>query len=133
MTGPSRLLLRSAFLSLACGLTLGVLFTLDRPLGAALRPMHVELNVWGFVTLMIYGVGLFIVPRFAGRPLRRPRLVRAVAMAAPAGVFLSAAGWLAAWQRMDIARGALLAGGIVQAVAAGGFIVLIGELLLARR
>ena len=133
MTGPSRLLLRSAFASLACGLTLGVLFTLDRPLGAALRPMHVELNVWGFVTLMIYGVGLFIVPRFAGRPLRRPRLIRAVGMAAPAGVFLSAAGWLAAWQRMDIAGGMLLAGGIAQAVAAGGFIVLIGELLLARR
>lgn len=129
MNASSRRLVRSAFACLACGLTLGLCFALDRPLGAALRPLHVELNVWGFVTLLIYGVALHVVPRFAGRPLRWPRLADALSYAAPAGVVLAAAGWLAAWLRWPFARGVLLAGGAVEGAAAGVFVVVVGGLL----
>ena len=36
---------------------------------------HVHFNLLGFMTMMIYGVGYFILPRFNGRPLRWPSLV----------------------------------------------------------
>lgn len=129
MSDVSRRLVRTAFACLAGGLALGLCFAVDRPLGVALRPLHVELNVWGFVTLLIYGVALHVVPRFAGRPLRRPRLAVALSYAAPGGVALTSAGWLAGWLRWPAARGVLLAGGAVEAVAAGLFIVVVGWLL----
>lgn len=40
-----------------------------------LRFAHVHLNLLGFMAMMIFGVGYFILPRFSGRALRWPRLV----------------------------------------------------------
>jgi cbb3-type cytochrome oxidase subunit 1 len=34
------------------------------------RPAHVHMNLLGFVTMMIFGVGYHVLPRFAGSPLR---------------------------------------------------------------
>lgn len=39
------------------------------------RFAHVHLNLLGFMAMMIFGVGYFILPRFAGRTLRWPGLV----------------------------------------------------------
>jgi hypothetical protein len=36
---------------------------------------HVHFNLLGFMAMMIYGVGYFILPRFNGRSLRWPQLV----------------------------------------------------------
>ena len=59
----SSLLLKS-IPSLVIGIGLGVSFALDRRLGARLRPLHVELNLWGWATLLIYGMACHTVPRF---------------------------------------------------------------------
>jgi hybrid cluster-associated redox disulfide protein len=40
-----------------------------------LRFAHVHLNLLGFMAMMIFGVGYFILPRFSGRTLRLPGLV----------------------------------------------------------
>lgn len=40
-----------------------------------LRFAHVHLNLLGFMAMMIFGVGYFILPRFSGRALRWPGLV----------------------------------------------------------
>ncbi len=40
-----------------------------------LRFAHVHLNLLGFMAMMIFGVGYFILPRFSGKSLRWPRLV----------------------------------------------------------
>lgn len=40
-----------------------------------LRFAHVHLNLLGFMAMMIFGVGYFILPRFSGRTLRWPDLV----------------------------------------------------------
>lgn len=133
MSGASLRLVRAAFAALAGGLALGVTFALHRPLGAALRPLHAELNVWGFVSLLIYGVGLHIVPRFAARPLRWPRLAAALSVAAPAGVALAAVGWWAVWRRWPAGQAVLLAGGALEAAAALAFIALMADLLRPRR
>jgi len=39
------------------------------------RFAHVHLNLMGFMAMMIFGVGYFILPRFSGRALRWPGLV----------------------------------------------------------
>ncbi|MBI5576710.1 MAG: DUF1858 domain-containing protein [Deltaproteobacteria bacterium] len=41
------------------------------------RFTHVHFNLLGFMSMMIYGVGYFILPRFNGRALRYPSWVKA--------------------------------------------------------
>jgi hybrid cluster-associated redox disulfide protein len=50
------------------------------------RFAHVHLNLLGFMTMMIYGVGYFILPRFNGRTLRWPSWVPAHFFAANLGL-----------------------------------------------
>ncbi len=46
MTPLSMRCIKAAFLYLALGIGLGAPFALDRALGARLRPLHAELNLW---------------------------------------------------------------------------------------
>jgi cbb3-type cytochrome oxidase subunit 1 len=39
-----------------------------------LKFVHSHLNMLGWVSMMIYGVGYHVLPRFSGRPLRYPKL-----------------------------------------------------------
>jgi cbb3-type cytochrome oxidase subunit 1 len=39
-----------------------------------LRFVHSHLNMLGWVSMMIYGVGYHILPRFSGNPLKYPKL-----------------------------------------------------------
>jgi hypothetical protein len=48
----------------------------------------VELNLWGWSTLLIYGFAYHMLPRFAGRPIARPRLAAAQATLAIGGAAL---------------------------------------------
>ena len=120
---------KAAFVYLACGIGLGVWFALDRATGAMLRPLHAELNLWGWATLLIYGMAYHMLPRFAGRMLRWPRLGTAQSWLAIMSVALVAAGWLGVVSALPLAQVVLVAGGALQVVAAGLFVVLIGDLL----
>lgn len=40
----------------------------------ALRFVHSHLNMLGWVSMMIFGVGYHVLPRFSGRPLRYPKI-----------------------------------------------------------
>jgi hypothetical protein len=126
-------LIRAAFLCLALGITLGASFAVDRALGANLRLLHAELNLWGWVTLLIYGMGYHMLPRFAGQPLRSQQAAGLQSWAAIGGVALAAVGWLAsAW---DV-PGALALRGLAAALQLGaalGFAWLISGLLAPRR
>src|SRR5205085_3454200 len=86
--------IKAAFVYLAFGIGLGAWFAVDRAAGALLRPLHAELNLWGWTTLLIYGMAYHMLPRFAGRPVRWPRLAAAQAGLAIGGVALVAAGWV---------------------------------------
>jgi cbb3-type cytochrome oxidase subunit 1 len=55
---------------LLVGITLGALFAIDPALGARLRLTHTEINLFGWSGLLISGAGYYLVPRFAGQPLR---------------------------------------------------------------
>ncbi len=58
---------------LTIGVTLGVLFFII-PETRLLRPVHTHLNLIGFVTFAIFGIGYHILPRFRGNPLYSERL-----------------------------------------------------------
>ena len=40
----------------------------------SLKFVHSHLNMLGWVSMMIYGVGYHVLPRFSGRPLKYPKL-----------------------------------------------------------
>lgn len=47
---------------------------LGNPSLMSLKFVHSHLNMLGWVSMMIYGVGYHILPRFAGRPLKYPKM-----------------------------------------------------------
>ena len=120
---------KAAFVALALGIGLGAWFAIDRAPGAWLRPLHAEMNLWGWTTLLIYGMAYHMLPRFAGRPLRRARLAEAQSWLAIAGVALIAIGWVGVVNAVPLAQAVLVAGGALQVAAAALFALLIGELL----
>jgi cbb3-type cytochrome oxidase subunit 1 len=121
--------IKVAFIYLALGIGLGTTFALDRTVGAMLRPLHAELNLWGWVTLLIYGMGYHMLPRFASRALRWPRLAATQSWLAIAGVALACAGWLCAFANLQGARALLAGGGVLQFIAALCFALLVGDVL----
>ncbi|MFI5296095.1 MAG: hypothetical protein ACHQ0Y_13855 [Thermodesulfovibrionales bacterium] len=40
----------------------------------SLKFVHSHLNLLGWVSMMIYGVGYHVLPRFSGRPLKHPKM-----------------------------------------------------------
>ncbi len=47
---------------------------LARPDMLTLKFVHSHLNMLGWVSMMIFGVGYHILPRFMGRPLKSPKM-----------------------------------------------------------
>jgi hypothetical protein len=120
---------KAAFVALAAGILLGAAFALNRALGAQLRPLHAELNLWGWTTLLIYGMGYHMLPRFCGRPLRRVRLADLQSWLAIGGVAAASLGWLLGLPTPPAGRALLVAGGLAQLAAALIFALLGAELL----
>ncbi len=58
------------------------------------RRLHGHLMTLGFVAMMIYGVGLHVLPRFSGRPLASERLANLQFYLANAGLWAMVPGWL---------------------------------------
>ena len=78
--------------------------------GQALRA-HGHLMLVGFAGMMIFGVGLHVLPRFTGRALFSERLADAQFALVNVGLVAMAAGWLAGARLAVGAGGALLWGG----------------------
>jgi len=68
---------------------------------------HAHLMLLGFVAMMIYGVALHVLPRFANRPLHSERLANLQLWLANLGVLLLVAGWLGPFEWLRTAGGAL--------------------------
>lgn len=121
---------KAAFVFLVLGIGLGAMFAFNRGLGAALRPLHVELNLWGWTTLLIYGMAYHMLPRFTGRPLRWTGLAGVQSWLAIAGVVLITVGWLGVLGNLPLTQVMLVGGGVLQTAAALLFTVIIGKLLV---
>ncbi len=56
-------------------------------------PVHVHLNLLGFMSMMIYGVGYHILPRFSGRHIYSPRIMNIQFWLANAGLIGMTVSW----------------------------------------
>lgn len=73
-----------------------------------IRFAHVHLNLLGFMAMMIFGVGYFILPRFSGRSLRWPGLVPMhfwLANLSLIGMVVFYSIWSAAWLVCSVIQG----------------------------
>jgi cbb3-type cytochrome oxidase subunit 1 len=73
--------------------------------------IHAHIMLLGFVLMMIYGVGLHVIPRFSGYPLRSERLADIQFWCANIGLPLMVAGWL------SLTRWVVAVGGVLSAAA----------------
>ena len=74
---------------------------------------HAHLMLAGFVGMMIFGIGLHVLPRFTGRALYSERLADVQFAAANLGLLVMIAGWLTSIPMAATAGGTLLWAGFV--------------------
>ena len=56
-------------------------------------PVHVHLNLLGFMSMMIFGVGYHILPKFSGRLMYSPLIMKVQFWLANAGLIGMAVSW----------------------------------------
>jgi cytochrome c oxidase cbb3-type subunit 1 len=65
--------IRASLLWFAAGIILGVAIAVH-PAWIIYRPAHAHMNVVGFLTMLVFGVGYQLLPRLFGHPLSSQRL-----------------------------------------------------------
>ena len=102
-----RAFIKSSVAWLAVGVTLGVGMAINQP-WVVYRTAHIHINLLGFVGMMIFGVGLHVLPRFVGRALFSERTADVQFVLVNAGLLVMVAGWLAGHALVASAGGAVL-------------------------
>ncbi len=74
--------------------------------------LHGHLMLLGFVGMMIYGVGLHVLPRFSGNPLFSERLANWQLYVSNVGLWLMSAGWVMTFNHLVLIGGAVSWAGI---------------------
>jgi heme/copper-type cytochrome/quinol oxidase subunit 1 len=106
--------------------SLAVLLGLTMALVPALtvyRTAHLHIALLGFVTQMIYGVALHVVPRFFGQPLLLRRAAEVQFWCAQIGLASLASGFALRVHGIGVAPALLALGGLLSAIGAGCFVV----------
>jgi len=116
----ARAFIQASLLWLALGVTVGVGMAVH-PAWTIYRPVHMHMTLLGFVTMMIYGVGYHVLPRFSGSPLWSRRLAGIHVWASNAGLALMCIGFSLRVQTesSQTTAGMILgAGGVLSAIGA---------------
>jgi cbb3-type cytochrome oxidase subunit 1 len=77
---------RTSIIYLGVASVLGIIMSTFPDTTIYLKFIHVHLNLLGWTSMMIYGVGYHIFPRFSGRPLWSNNLATAQFWTAQAGL-----------------------------------------------
>lgn len=85
------------------------------------RPIHAHFNLLGWMSMMIYGVGYHILPRFSGKPLYSDRLAEWQFYLANIGLVGMAIGWIIKTMHGD--NKILLIFSIIEASSAVMFVI----------
>lgn len=111
--------IRASLVWFAAGIVLGLAMAMQ-PAWIIYRPAHAHMNVAGFLTMLVFGVGYQLLPRLFGHPLHSPRLAVWHLYCANVGLAGLVAGFILQ------ARGAPLA---LWTMASGGTLYAIGVVL----
>ena len=84
-------------------------------------PIHAHFNLLGWMSMMIYGVGYHILPRFSGKPLYSEKIAEWQFWLANVGLIGMALGWMVRSWQGDSSM--LLIFAIVEAVSSVMFVV----------
>ncbi|HHL39170.1 MAG TPA: hypothetical protein ENJ37_01550 [Deltaproteobacteria bacterium] len=84
--------IKSAMVYLLLAVLLGIHMSMAGP-GYPWMQIHAHFNLLGWMSMMIFGVGYHILPRFSGQPLWSVRLSELHLWLANAGLLGMAAGW----------------------------------------
>lgn len=106
--------------SLAVGLALAMALF---PVLTVYRTAHLHVALLGFVTQMIYGVALHVIPRFFGQPLVHQWMAELQFWAAQSGLVLLTVGFVSRINGWPLSSAAVAAGGLSSAVGAACFVV----------
>jgi cytochrome c oxidase cbb3-type subunit 1 len=112
--------IKCALVYLAIATLLGIHMAASGPMYPYM-PMHVHLNLLGWMSMMIFGVAYHILPRFSGKPLWSDTLSVVHLWLANIGLVGMSAGWVAVG--LAEGRGVLIVFSIVQGVAVLLFVV----------
>jgi cbb3-type cytochrome oxidase subunit 1 len=85
--------IRASLLWFAAGIILGVAIAIH-PAWIVYRPAHAHMNVVGFLTMLVFGVGYQLLPRLFGHPLYSHRLAVAHLFLANAGLAVLILGFM---------------------------------------
>jgi len=109
--------IRASLLWFAAGIGLGLAIVV-RPQWIVFRPAHAHMNVVGFLTMLVFGVGYQLLPRLFGHPLHSQRLAIAHLVCANLGLAGLVAGFLIAPFAAVVGEWVTAAGGILFALGA---------------
>ena len=86
MTATVANFIRSAVVYMIIGVTMGALMAIYPQWGMVLRTSHAHINLLGWVSMMIFGVGYHTLPRFIGKPLHSEKIALVQLILANVGV-----------------------------------------------
>jgi cbb3-type cytochrome oxidase subunit 1 len=110
-----KVFIRASLLWFAAGILLGVGMTLA-PSWIVYRPAHAHMNVAGFLSMLVFGVGYHLLPRLFGHPLYSRRLAGVHLLLANLGLLGMVGGFLLRPHRADAGHWSLVAGGLLFAL-----------------
>ena len=85
--------LRMSVIYFVLGVVIGIAMVLWPDSTIDYIPVHVHLNLLGFMTMMIYGVGYHILPKFSGAFIHSPKIMNIQFWVANAGLIGMAISW----------------------------------------
>lgn len=109
--------IRASLLWFAAGIALGLAIAVH-PQWIIYRPAHAHMNVVGFLTMLVFGVGYQLLPRLFGHPLYSQRLAIAHLFCANAGLAGLVLGFLLTPSGGPAVRWVTATGGFLYAVGA---------------
>jgi len=113
--------IRASLAWFTLGIALGLAMAIH-PAWVIYRPAHAHMNVVGFITMMIFGVGYQMLPRFFGHPIHNRKLAVAHIWLANLGLAGMVAGFFLAPSMGDASIPVTASGGILWAIGAYGFV-----------
>ncbi len=85
--------LRMSLIYFVAGVLVGFAMLLWPAESGYFIPVHTHLNLLGFMSMMIYGVGYHILPKFSGKLMYSPKIMKVQFWLANAGLIGMAASW----------------------------------------